>query len=333
MAGSRNRPGDAQRRRCRLRRPWQYDGGAALGPLSLGLRPLRPPSRRRRCSALTMPGGLSGGACEPAALPARGRRAPRCAAVPSGAGHSDSPCGEPVAARSGRSRAARRSPAAACSTTGSGSRRSAQGHRRHRAGRGPGRSACRPGAARRPPPAPTRAPGRVAVIVERPIPGSDGAGELVKHLPQRPHPARRSPNTGYVSAGSSKAREAWASPRNASEAWPHRGRVVERRHLGLQGGGRTERGEPGGSGSPLRCTQHSTTITGPGPAAVCGQTRRHSGRAAAVNAAACWPTSRRVSQDAWMAACSIAATPASSSSTDGAETEMRPVYLRIPWPR
>ena len=47
--------------------------------------------------------------------------------------------------------------------------------------------------------------------------------------------------------------------------------------------------------------------------------------AAAVNAAACCPTRSRVSQDAWIAACLMAATGASSSSTVGAETAMRPV--------
>ena len=45
-----------------------------------------------------------------------------------------------------------------------------------------------------------------------------------------------------------------------------------------------------------------------------------------MNAAACWPTRSRVSQDAWIAACSMAATAASSSSTAGAEMAIRPVW-------
>ena len=44
-------------------------------------------------------------------------------------------------------------------------------------------------------------------------------------------------------------------------------------------------------------------------------TARHSGTAAAVNAWACWPTNLRVSQEAWIAACSIAATAASRYET------------------
>ena len=43
-----------------------------------------------------------------------------------------------------------------------------------------------------------------------------------------------------------------------------------------------------------------------------------------VKAWACWPTRRRVSQEAWIAACSIAATAVSSSSGVGALTLMRP---------
>ena len=50
-----------------------------------------------------------------------------------------------------------------------------------------------------------------------------------------------------------------------------------------------------------------------------------SGRAAAANAWACCPQSRRVSHEAWIAACSIAATARSSSSGSLALTATNPV--------
>lgn len=52
---------------------------------------------------------------------------------------------------------------------------------------------------------------------------------------------------------------------------------------------------------------------------------RQRGKAAAVKALACCPTSNRVSREAWMAACWVAAMALSSSASVLAETVIRPV--------
>lgn len=74
----------------------------------------------------------------------------------------------------------------------------------------------------------------VAIVIHcAELPGSVSGGELVEHLPQGPHPARRSPITGYICAGWSTVIVACARPRNASDASAASGTGLVK--VGIQG--------------------------------------------------------------------------------------------------